>query len=101
MPIELLVVLVLIIVFLISFCSFLQRLRRHYESEIHSNRASDMESGFTNDGMQVEDIIHQGIYPSTLAPPPAYSEYDLPPKYDEVMRISKETLPKVHGIERH
>ncbi|XP_019866636.1 uncharacterized protein LOC109595655 [Aethina tumida] len=78
----------LIVIFLISFCGLLQKVRQTYETErriieraqINNQNAATSIVELYNPSF---DCDNEGIFPN--APPP-YSQLDLPPNYEDIMK---------------
>ncbi|KAF2883297.1 hypothetical protein ILUMI_22886 [Ignelater luminosus] len=97
MELELFVILALIVLFLVSCCGLIQKIRENYEedrgrvisvTQIHVPNQMYNNNAFHSGG---EDLS-SGVFPSNLTPPP-YTEYiEPPPRYEDLLKDSQCTV---------
>ncbi|CAH0552018.1 unnamed protein product [Brassicogethes aeneus] len=92
MSLELFMLFLFIIIFFLSFCGLLKKIRQTYEEESQiivnfyaARSRRDQRSTISSmvDWHNPSFLGENGIYPN--APPP-YSQLDLPPKYEDIIR---------------
>jgi hypothetical protein len=90
---EYMIISLLVISFLFSFCGLIQKLKMHYRSENATSTSTQSVPNQTTIAVIEGDKFPQEYYPCA---PPEYTEIDLPPKYAD---ISKHEIiyPTVHG----